>query len=74
MLCLLMTQDAAEIYSIRDQRKEIIMTPTPTTMNIPSSTWRISRRRLSRIGRTLATLLGLIVVLGLVGAIYESAA
>jgi pimeloyl-ACP methyl ester carboxylesterase len=43
-------------------------------MNIPSSTWRIGRRVLRGIGRTLAALVGLIVVLGLVGALYESAA
>jgi pimeloyl-ACP methyl ester carboxylesterase len=50
------------------------MTPTPTTMNIQSATWRSGRRVLRAIGRTLAALVGLIVVLGLVGAIYESAA
>src|SRR5215207_10395745 len=50
------------------------MTPTPTTMNIPSTTWGSGRRVLRRIGRTLAALVGLIVVLGLVGAVYESAA
>jgi pimeloyl-ACP methyl ester carboxylesterase len=50
------------------------MTPIPTTMNVPSSTWRRGRRVLHRIGRTLAALFGLIVVLGLAGAIYESAA
>jgi hypothetical protein len=43
-------------------------------MNVPSSAWRRGRRVLRGIGRTLAALVGLIVVLGLVGAIYESAA
>lgn len=50
------------------------MTPTPTTMHIPSATWRIGRRVLRAIGRTLAALVGLIVVLGLVGASYEAIA
>jgi pimeloyl-ACP methyl ester carboxylesterase len=49
------------------------MTTTPTTMNVPSATWHIGRV-LRRIGRALAALFGLIVVLGLIGAIYESAA
>ena len=44
------------------------------TMNRASATWRSGRRVLRAIGRTLAALVGLIVVLGLVGAIYESAA
>jgi pimeloyl-ACP methyl ester carboxylesterase len=60
--------------SDRNRRKEIIMTPTPTTINRSSATWRRGRRLLRAIGRTLAALVGLIVVLGLVGAIYESAA
>ena len=47
------------------------MTPLPTTMHIPSPVWRRGRRVLRGIGRTLV---GLIVVLGLVGAVYESAA
>ena len=50
------------------------MTPIPSTMNVPSSTWRRGRRVLRGIGRTLAALVGLIVALGLVGAMYESAA
>ena len=50
------------------------MTPTPTAANVPSSTWRIGRRMLRGIGRTLAALVGLIVVLGLVGASYEAIA
>src|SRR6476660_3234553 len=50
------------------------MTTLPSTMDILSPAWRIGRRVLRGIGRTLATLFGLIVVLGLVGAIYESAA
>jgi pimeloyl-ACP methyl ester carboxylesterase len=49
------------------------MTITPTTMNVPSAPWRIGRV-LRRIGRALAALFGLIVVLGLIGAVYESAA
>src|SRR5215213_4851257 len=51
-----------------------MMTPLPSTMQIPSATWRRGRRVLRAIGRTLAALVGLIVVLGLVGATYESAA
>ena len=50
------------------------MTPILSTMNVPSSAWRSGRRVLRGIGRTLAALFGLIVVLGLVGAVYESAA
>jgi pimeloyl-ACP methyl ester carboxylesterase len=50
------------------------MTPIPSTMNVPSPAWRRGQRVLRGIGRTLAALFGLIVVLGLVGAIYESAA
>src|SRR5512138_1453308 len=51
-----------------------MMTPLPSTINVPSATWRRGRRVLRAIGRRLAALVGLIVVLGLVGAIYESAA
>ena len=50
------------------------MTPTPTAMNVPSATWRIGRRVLRGIGRTLAALVGLLVVLGLAGASYEAIA
>src|ERR671938_286918 len=50
------------------------MTPTPTTMTIPSATWRIGRWVLRGIGRTLAALFGLLVVLGLIGASYEAIA
>jgi pimeloyl-ACP methyl ester carboxylesterase len=50
------------------------MIPTPTTMHRPSATWRIGRRVLRGIGRTLAALVGLLVVLGLVGASYEAIA
>src|SRR6476660_5455667 len=50
------------------------MTTLPSTMDILSPAWRIGRRVLRGIGRTLATLFGLIVVLGLVGTMYESAA
>ena len=50
------------------------MTPTSTTMHRPSATWRSSRRVLRGIGRTLAALVGLLVVLGLVGASYEAIA
>lgn len=50
------------------------MTPTPTTMNRASATWGSRRRVLRGIGRTLAALLGLVVVLGLVGACYEAIA
>ena len=50
------------------------MTPISSTLNVPSPAWRRVRRVLRGIGRTLAALVGLIVVLGLVGAVYESAA
>jgi pimeloyl-ACP methyl ester carboxylesterase len=50
------------------------MTPIPSMMNIPSSTWRIGRRVLRGIGRTLAALVGLLVALGLAGASYEAIA
>ena len=50
------------------------MTPISSTLNVPSPAWRRGRRVLRGIGRTLAALVGLIVVLGLVGAVYESAA
>jgi len=50
------------------------MTTLPSTMDVLSPAWRIGRRVLRGIGRTLAMLFGLIVVLGLVGAVYESAA
>src|SRR5215208_1399780 len=51
-----------------------MMTPISSTLNVPSPAWRTVRRVLRGIGRTLAALVGLIVVLGLVGAVYESAA
>src|SRR6266540_3954300 len=51
-----------------------MMTTILSTMDVPSSIWRRVRRVLRGIGRTLAGLVGLIVVLGLVGVIYESAA
>ena len=50
------------------------MTLISSTIDVPSPAWRIGRRVLRGIGRTLAALVGLIVVLGLVGAVYESAA
>lgn len=50
-----------------------MMTPLPTTMNRPSATWRRGQRVLRGIGRMLAVLFGLIVI-GLAGAVYESAA
>ena len=49
------------------------MTPLSSPLNVPSPAWRRVRRVLRGIGRTLAALVGLIVVLGLVGAVYESA-
>src|SRR5215212_7798574 len=49
------------------------MTPLSSTMDILSPAWRIGRRVLRGIGRTLAALFGLIAVLGLVGGVYESA-
>jgi hypothetical protein len=51
-----------------------MMTPISSTLNVPSPAWRRVRRVLRGIGRTLAALVGLIVVLGLGGAVYESAA
>jgi pimeloyl-ACP methyl ester carboxylesterase len=45
---------------------------TPTTMTRASAPWRIGRRVMRGIGRTLAALIGLLVVLGLVGASYEA--
>src|SRR4051812_24508546 len=51
-----------------------MMTAISSTLNVPSPAWRSVRRVLRGIGRTLAALVGLIVVLGLVGAVYESAA
>src|SRR5215213_9385758 len=51
-----------------------MMTPLSSPLNVPSPAWRSVRRVLRGIGRTLAALFGLIVVLGLVGAVYESAA
>src|SRR5215208_5016810 len=51
-----------------------MMTPLSSPLNVPSPAWRRVRRVLRGIGRTLAALVGLIVVLGLVGAVYESAA
>jgi pimeloyl-ACP methyl ester carboxylesterase len=50
------------------------MTPLPSTLNVPSAPRRRGWRVLRGIGRSLAALVGLIVVLGLVGAVYESAA
>ena len=50
------------------------MTPLSSPLSVPSPAWRSVRRVLRGIGRTLAALVGLIVVLGLVGAVYESAA
>lgn len=50
------------------------MTPTPTTMSLPSATWRIGQRVLGGIGRTLAALFVLIAVLALTGASYEAIA
>ena len=51
-----------------------MMTPTLATMNVPSAPWRVGRRVLRGIGRTLGALFGLLVVLGLVGAGYEAIA
>ena len=50
------------------------MTSLPSTLNVPSAPWRRVRRVLRGIGRTLAVLVGLLVVLGLVGMVYELAA
>ncbi len=50
------------------------MATITNALNSPSRAWRRGRQVLRGIGRTLAVLFGLIVVLGLVGAIYESAA
>ena len=50
------------------------MTPIPTTMHIPSSTWRTGRRVLRGIGHGLAALVALIAILALAGASYEAIA
>lgn len=50
------------------------MTPISTTLHVASPARRRGRRVLRGIGRTLAALVGLLVVLGLVGASYEAIA
>ncbi len=50
------------------------MATITSALNTPSSPWRKVRRVLRGIGRTLAALVGLLVVLGLVGASYEAIA
>ncbi|HMO59704.1 MAG TPA: alpha/beta hydrolase, partial [Roseiflexaceae bacterium] len=50
------------------------MTSTPTTTHAPPASRHSSRRVLRRIGRTLVVLVGLLVILGLVGVGYETAA
>ena len=55
-------------------QKEIMMTSLPTTTAPTSRAWPRGRRVLRRIGRGLAVMIGLIIVLGLAGAVYESAA
>src|SRR5690348_12137262 len=55
-----------------DLLEDITMATVTNALNVPSSPWRRVRRVLRGIGRTLAALVGLLVVLGLVGAVYES--
>ena len=50
------------------------MATITNVLNPPSRAWRMGRRVLRWIGRVLAALVGLIVVLGLVGASYEAIA
>jgi pimeloyl-ACP methyl ester carboxylesterase len=50
------------------------MATVTNALNTPSTVWHSGKRVLRWIGRGLAALVGLIVVLGLVGAVYESAA
>ena len=50
------------------------MTTIPSTMHVSSPAWRRGRRVVRGIGRRLAALFGLIVVLALVGASYETIA
>ena len=50
------------------------MATITNALNPPSRAWRIGRRVLRGIGRTLAALVGLIVVLALTGASYEAIA
>jgi pimeloyl-ACP methyl ester carboxylesterase len=50
------------------------MATITNSLHPPSRAWRRGRRVLRWIGRGLAALVGLIVVLALVGAMYESAA
>ena len=50
------------------------MATITNALNPPSRAWRMGRRVLRWIGRVLAALVGLIVVLGLVGASYEAIA
>src|SRR5215212_4988242 len=50
------------------------MATVTNTLNPPSPVWHSGRRVLHGIGRTLAALVGLLVVLGLIGASYEAIA
>jgi pimeloyl-ACP methyl ester carboxylesterase len=50
------------------------MATITSPLNTPSRAWRMGRRVLRGIGRTLAALFGLIAVLALVGASYEAIA
>lgn len=50
------------------------MATITNALNTPSRAWRIGRRVLRGIGRTLAALVGLLVVVGLIGASYEAIA
>jgi len=50
------------------------MATITNALNPPSPAWRIGRRVLRGIGRTLAALVGLIAVLALAGASYEAIA
>src|SRR5205085_8159234 len=74
-------RDQSALYGLIDNaitdsntQKESMMTPLPTTMHIPSAPWRLGRRVLRGIGRTLAVLFALSAILALAGASYEAIA
>jgi pimeloyl-ACP methyl ester carboxylesterase len=54
--------------------EDITMTTITNTVNAPSRAWRIGRRLVRGVGRALGALIGLIAILALAGASYESLA
>ena len=58
----------------QQQAKEFTMATNMNALHPPTRAWRRGRRVLRWIGTGLAVVVGLIVVLALVGAMYESAA